>query len=84
MYWWQFKLLYHGVCRMTAVSVPCAGEHKVGKKREAKNERYGFGGRKRLGKQNDATSAADTDSYKQGRFDDGLGRRSVTNCAVSP
>ncbi len=54
-----------------------AGEHKVGKKREAKNERYGFGGRKRLGKQNDATSAADTDGYRQGRFDDGLGRRSV-------
>ena len=31
---------------------------KRSKKREARDERYGFGGRKRLKKQNDATSAA--------------------------
>ena len=49
------------------------GERSVGKKREAKNERYGFGGRKRLGKQNDASSAADTDGFRQGRFNDGFG-----------
>ena len=59
------------------------GEHKVGKKREAKNERYGFGGRKRLGKQNDATSAADTDGYRQGRFDDGLGRRLAAGMMIA-
>ncbi len=35
-----------------------AGDKKS-KKREARDERYGFGGRKRLKKQNDATSAAD-------------------------
>ena len=52
-----------------------AGETKVGKKREAKNERYGFGGRKRLGKQNDATSAADMGGFRQGRFDDGFSGR---------
>ena len=52
-----------------------AGEKKVGKKREAKNERYGFGGRKRLGKQNDATSAADMDGFRQGKFNDGYGGR---------
>ncbi len=51
-----------------------AGEKKVGKKRDAKNERYGFGGRKRLSKQNDASSAADMDGFRQGRFDDGFGR----------
>lgn len=47
----------------------------MGKKREAKNDKYGFGGRKRLGKQNDASSAADMDSFKQGRFEDGIGGR---------
>ncbi len=51
------------------------GERTVGKKREAKNEKYGFGGRKRLGKQNDASSAADMDGFRQGRFDDGFGGR---------
>ena len=51
------------------------GERSVGKKREAKNERYGFGGRKRLGKQNDASSAADMNGFRQGRFDDGVGGR---------
>ena len=51
------------------------GERTVGKKREAKNEKYGFGGRKRLGKQNDASSAADMDGFRQGRFDDGFAGR---------
>ena len=51
------------------------GEKNVGKKREAKNDRYGFGGRKRLGKQNDASSAADMDGFKQGRYNDGFGGR---------
>ncbi len=51
------------------------GERSVGKKREAKNDKYGFGGRKRLGKQNDASSAADMDGFRQGRFDDGFGGR---------
>lgn len=47
----------------------------MGKKREAKNEKYGFGGRKRLQKQNDASSAADMDTFKQGRYNDGFGGR---------
>ncbi|CAK0780053.1 hypothetical protein CVIRNUC_004924 [Coccomyxa viridis] len=51
------------------------GERSVGKKREAKNEKYGFGGRKRLQKQNDASSAADMDTFKQGRYNDGFGGR---------
>ncbi|CAL5221811.1 g4067 [Coccomyxa viridis] len=51
------------------------GERTVGKKREAKNDKYGFGGRKRLGKQNDASSAADMDGFRQGKFDDGFGGR---------
>ncbi len=61
------------------VNCSLAGEKKVGKKREAKNETYGFGGRKRLGKQNDATSAADMDGFRQGKFNDGYGGRC---CAV--
>lgn len=52
-----------------------AGERPVSKKRAAKDDRWGFGGRKRLGKQNDAASAADTEGYRPGRFDDGIGRR---------
>ncbi len=51
-----------------------AGERKVSKKREAKDTKFGFGGRKRLGKQNDASSAADMGGFRQGNFDDGVGR----------
>lgn len=47
---------------------------QVGKKRQAKNDKFGFGGRKRLKKQNDAGSAADMDSFRQGRFQTGSGR----------
>jgi rRNA-processing protein EBP2 len=36
-----------------------------------KNAKFGFGGRKRLQKQNDAFSAADMSGYKPGKFDDG-------------
>ena len=35
----------------------------------------GFGGPKRLRKQNDASSAADVDGYKPSRFDDGVARK---------
>lgn len=35
----------------------------------------GFGGPKRLSKQNDASSAADVDSYKPSRFDDGVAKK---------
>ncbi|WIA16368.1 hypothetical protein OEZ85_013064 [Tetradesmus obliquus] len=41
------------------------------KKRQMKDAKFGFGGRKRLQKQNDAFSAADMSGYKPGRFDDG-------------
>lgn len=34
--------------------------------------RAGFGGPKRLRKQNDAASAADVDGYRPSRFDDGV------------
>lgn len=43
------------------------------KKRQMKDAKFGFGGRKRLQKQNDAFSAADMSGYKPGRFDDGFG-----------
>jgi rRNA-processing protein EBP2 len=43
------------------------------KKRQMKNAKFGFGGRKRLQKQNDAFSAADMSGYKPGKFDDGFG-----------
>lgn len=48
------------------------GEKKVSRKREAKDSKFGFGGRKRLGKQNDASSAANMDGFRQGNFDDGM------------
>lgn len=35
----------------------------------------GFGGPKRLRKQNDASSAADVDNYRPSRFDDGVARK---------
>ncbi|KAG2496308.1 hypothetical protein HYH03_005541 [Edaphochlamys debaryana] len=41
---------------------------QLNKKRQAKNAKFGFGGRKALKKQNDAYSAADMDSYKPGKF----------------
>ncbi|KAK9830655.1 hypothetical protein WJX74_000440 [Apatococcus lobatus] len=43
------------------------GIAKGGKKRQAKDSKFGFGGRKRLGKQNDAASAADMSSMPGGR-----------------
>ena len=46
-----------------------------GKKRQLKNAKFGFGGKKKLQKQNDAFSAADMSGYKPGRFDDGFKRK---------
>jgi rRNA-processing protein EBP2 len=43
-------------------------------KRAARDAKYGFGGRKRLNKQNDAYSAAGGE-YKRGRFDDGFEKK---------
>eukprot|EP00879_Flechtneria_rotunda_P012238 GHRR01012780.1.p1 GENE.GHRR01012780.1~~GHRR01012780.1.p1 ORF type:complete len:278 (+),score=128.67 GHRR01012780.1:234-1067(+) len=43
------------------------------KKRQVKDAKFGFGGRKRLQKQNDAFSAADMSSYKPGTFHNGFG-----------
>ena len=43
-----------------------AARTPISKRREAKNSKFGFGGRKRLKKQNDASSAANMDSYKGG------------------
>eukprot|EP01024_Parvocaulis_polyphysoides_P074820 TRINITY_DN96518_c0_g1_i1.p1 TRINITY_DN96518_c0_g1~~TRINITY_DN96518_c0_g1_i1.p1 ORF type:complete len:306 (-),score=60.92 TRINITY_DN96518_c0_g1_i1:335-1225(-) len=37
-------------------------------KKQIKDSKYGFGGPKRMGKKNDAISAADTSSFRQGRF----------------
>ena len=36
-------------------------------KRQGKDAKFGFGGRKKLAKQNDASSAADMSGYKQAR-----------------
>lgn len=44
-------------------------DRTIGKKRQLKNAKFGFGGKKRLQKQNDAFSAADMSGYKPGRFD---------------
>lgn len=41
---------------------------QVSKKRTARDQKFGFGGRKRLGKQNDADSAADMDAFRPARF----------------
>lgn len=46
-----------------------------GKKRQLKNAKFGFGGKKRLQKQNDSFSAADMSGYKPGRFDGDGGRK---------
>lgn len=45
------------------------------KKRQMKDAKFGFGGRKRLQKQNDAFSAADMSGYKPGKFKDGFGSK---------
>lgn len=45
------------------------------KKRAQRDSKYGFGGPKRLRKQNDASSAADVDGYRPSRFDDGVARK---------
>ena len=45
------------------------------KHRAKRDAKFGFGGPKRRGKQNDAASAAAVDGYKPGRFDDGVGRK---------
>ena len=44
---------------------PCV---QVSKKRGFKDEKFGFGGRKRLKKQNDASSAADMEPFRPARF----------------
>ncbi len=46
----------------------CAGFKTPNKKRQTKDAKFGFGGRKALKKQNDAFSAADMDGYKPGKF----------------
>ena len=43
---------------------PGKGPKQVNKKRMAKNSKFGFGGSKRLAKQNDADSAASMDGYR--------------------
>ncbi|GIL83010.1 hypothetical protein Vretimale_8519 [Volvox reticuliferus] len=45
------------------------------KKRQMKNAKFGFGGRKSLKKQNDAYSAANMDDFKPGRFKEHFGPR---------
>ncbi|PNH11380.1 putative rRNA-processing protein EBP2 [Tetrabaena socialis] len=45
------------------------------KKRQMRDSKFGFGGRKALGKQNDAFSAASTEDYKPGGFKDHFGPR---------
>lgn len=44
-----------------------SGGNKASKKREAKNAKFGFGGRKRLAKQNSAGSSADVDGFRPSR-----------------
>lgn len=44
--------------------------NQLSKKRDAKNEKFGFGGRKAGKKQNDATSTSSFGSYKPGKFSD--------------
>lgn len=51
-----------------------AGGRTPGGKREARNAKFGFGGRKRLDKQNDAASAADMEGFRGGRSERGGGR----------
>lgn len=45
------------------------------KKRQLKNAKFGFGGKKRLQKQNDAFSAADMSGYKPGRSGSGASKQ---------
>jgi rRNA-processing protein EBP2 len=49
------------------------------KKRAQRDAKYGFGGPKRLRKQNDAASAAAVDGYRPARFDDGVARKVARN-----
>lgn len=65
--------------RMPAYGLSHAARTPISKKREAKNSKFGFGGRKRLKKQNDSSSTANMDSYKggggRGRVKGGRGNR---------
>ncbi|KXZ53630.1 hypothetical protein GPECTOR_6g547 [Gonium pectorale] len=45
------------------------------KKRQMRDSKFGFGGRKALKKQNDAYSAANMDDYKPGKFKESFGPR---------
>ena len=54
-------------CKRLLRLIVLLGSRGASKKRESKNSKYGFGGRKRLGKQNDASSAANMESYKSGK-----------------
>ncbi|KAG2437056.1 hypothetical protein HYH02_011317 [Chlamydomonas schloesseri] len=51
------------------------GPKAPSKKRQARDAKFGFGGRKSLKKQNDAYSAADMDGYRPGKFKDSFGPR---------
>lgn len=48
--------------------------HTPSKKRKARDEKFGFGGSKKLKKQNDAMSSGDMDGYR-GSFREGRGTR---------
>ncbi|GAB4815830.1 hypothetical protein N2152v2_002876 [Parachlorella kessleri] len=54
------------------------------KKRQQRDSKFGFGGPKRLRKQNDASSAADVDGYRPSRFDDGVGAKVAGRGALCP
>eukprot|EP01025_Chloroclados_australasicus_P043476 TRINITY_DN4656_c0_g1_i1.p4 TRINITY_DN4656_c0_g1~~TRINITY_DN4656_c0_g1_i1.p4 ORF type:complete len:100 (-),score=16.89 TRINITY_DN4656_c0_g1_i1:431-730(-) len=43
-------------------------QRKKSQKKQYKDAKYGFGGPKRIRKQNDAISAADTSGFRQGKF----------------
>mmetsp|Transcript_9209 Transcript_9209/g.21663 ORF Transcript_9209/g.21663 Transcript_9209/m.21663 type:complete len:175 (-) Transcript_9209:399-923(-) len=44
------------------------GGRNKSKKREARDKKFGFGGRKKIQKQNDAKSSADDSGWTQGRY----------------
>mmetsp|Transcript_2396 Transcript_2396/g.4013 ORF Transcript_2396/g.4013 Transcript_2396/m.4013 type:complete len:361 (-) Transcript_2396:378-1460(-) len=52
------------------------GAGALNKKRVARDSKYGFGGAKRLSKQNDAHSAADMSEYKPSKFQENFGAKS--------
>ena len=58
------------LCASLRVTVHAGGRNPSAR-REARNSRYGFGGRKRLAKQNDAASAADMEGFRTSRADRG-------------